>query len=178
MHTDVSAALHEVPPGVIDGGEIVLLAVKPSMWRPVLDSAAWSIACFVCAVVFVWVDRPIPGLSLSATPQLMIFLALVRLGIALANWVPRWHILTNRRIIDLSGVRAMHIDAWPLVQIRNTYLHHSSAEKVTHLGTITFVKTEPATRPRQWRSIANSQTVHAEIRKAIENALDQQHIAL
>ena len=47
------AATHwtALPSGVVDGGEIVLLAIKPSMWRPLLDSAPWLIVCSTFATM-------------------------------------------------------------------------------------------------------------------------------
>ena len=168
--------LGSVPSGVIDGGEIVVLAIKPSMWRPVFESAVWLITCCVGAAVLSWLGRPIPGLSPASTAQILLLVGLGRLGIAIAHWVPRWHVLTNRRLIDIRGVRSMQVDACLLVRIRNTYVHRSAAERITELGTITFVNTESTMAPRRWRSIAKPESIHVQIRKAIENALDHQNV--
>ncbi len=162
-----------LPGGVLDGGEIVLLATKPSMWRPVFDSAPWLVTCCLLAGVLTWLGKPLPGLSLTATAQVVLLVAFARVGLAVVRWVPRWYVLTNRRVIDIRGVRSPRIQACLLVEIRNTYLNSSAAEKLTRLGTITFVTDEANKVSRLWQSIAKPEEVHTKIRRAIENAIDQ-----
>ena len=62
---DVAAVLTGLPRGVVDGGEIVLLAVKPSLWRPFFDSAAWIVSACLLAAILTTLGQPIPGLSLA-----------------------------------------------------------------------------------------------------------------
>lgn len=170
--SDVASRWTTLPGGVIAGGEIVLLAIKPSLWRPVFDSAAWLAASAVLAVALTTLGLPLPGLSLTTTAQLVLLVGFAGLGFALARWTATWHVLTNRRIIDIHGIRTPKIAACLLVHVRNTYLHVSALEKVTCLGTITFVTDEADHPPHVWRSITHSDEVHAKIRRAIENAID------
>ena len=207
--TTSATFLQDIPGFGVDGGEIVVLAIKPSMWKPLLESKIWLLACLALAVVLSWLGQPIPGLSMTTTAQVILLAALAPVGVAVARWVPRWHVLTNRRIVDIYGVRSIRIESCPLLQIRNTYLHRSPAERLTGLGTITFAMSDapvgmppdsnlrlptavcqppsggppfarppsakpPSARPpRRWRSVANPDLVHAKIREAIENAIDQ-----
>ncbi len=60
-----------------------------------------------------------------------------------------------------------------LTEIRNTYVNVSPAEKLTRLGTITFVTAETEVASQLWQSVATPTEVHAKIRRAIENAIDQ-----
>jgi hypothetical protein len=94
------------------------------------------------------------------------------------RWAPRWYVLTNRRVLDIQGVRSPRIWSCLLTEIRNTYLNASPPEKLTGLGTITFVTDHPDEPPCHWRSVAKPEEVHAKIRRAIENAIDQQGIGL
>ena len=171
--SEVTARWTTLPGGLIDGGEIVVLAIKPSLWRPVFDTAAWLAASAVLAVVLITLGIPLPGLSVTTTAQLVLLIGFTGLGLAVVRWTTTWHVLTNRRIIDIHGVRTPRIAACLLVNVRNTYLHTSVAEKVTRLGTITFVTDEVDRLPHLWRSIAHPEEVHAKIRRAIENAIDQ-----
>ncbi len=171
--SEVTARWGALPGGVVDGGEIVILAIKPSMWRPAFESAAWIAAAVVFAVAMITVGRPIPGLSLTTSAQLVLLIGAARLAMAIVRWTTTWYLLTNRRIIDVHGVRAPVIRACPLVQIRNTYLRPTMAEKATGLGSIIFVTDDPAHPPHAWQSIAKPEEVHAKVRRAIENALDQ-----
>lgn len=175
---DVAARWTMLPGGVIDGGEIVVLAIKPSLWQPVFDSAAGLVISVLLAVVVTTLGVPLPGLSAATTAQLVLLIGFTGLGLAIVRWTTTWHVLTNRRIIDIHGVRTPRIAACLLVHVRNTYLHTSVAEKVTRLGTVTFVTDEADRLPHLWRSIAHPDEVHAKIRRAIENAIDQSSVGV
>jgi len=162
-----------IPGGVIDGGEIVILAIKPSMWRPFFDSAAWMVGSWLIAGLLTFFGNPITGLSLATTVQVVLMGGAVGLGIAILRWIPTWYVLTNRRIIHIHGVRTPRIDSCELLEIRNTFVQAGIEEKVTNLGSITFVMDKAQNRPRTWRSIQQPLEVHARVRRAIENAIDQ-----
>ncbi len=168
----VRAAWTSLPGGVVDGGEIVILAIKPSMWRPVMDSTPWLVTCCTLAAALTWLVRPFPGLTLTGTSQVLLLLAFVRLGMAVIRWIPTWYVLTNRRIIDIRGVRAPQISSCPLSSISGTYLHSSTAERIARLGTITFDADQSDPVSYVWQSISQPEEVHAKIRRAIENAND------
>lgn len=169
---DVAAKWATIPGGIVDGGEIVLLAIKPSLWRTLMDSLPWLVTTAVLAMVLVRLRMPLPGLSLTLTAQLVVIIGMARLAFAIIRWVPSWYVLTNRRILDIQGVRAPRVWACLLVDIRNTYVHSSPAEKITGVGSITFVTDRADVLPRIWRSIAKPDEVHARIRRAIEQAID------
>lgn len=176
--SDVAARWTALPGGLIDGGEIVVLAIKPSLWRTVFDSAVWLATCAMFAVTLTMIGLQLPGLSPATTAQLVLLVGFAGLGLSVVRWTTTWHVLTNRRIIDIHGVRAPRIAGCLLVHVRNTYLHASLPEKVTRLGTITFVTDEPDRLPHLWRSIAHPDEVHAKIRRAIENAIDQTSVGV
>jgi len=163
----------EIPGGVIDGGEIVILAIKPSMWRPLFDSAAWMVGSWLLAGMLTVLGKPIVGLSMTTTVQIVLMGGAVGLAVAILRWIPTWYVLTNRRIIHIHGVRSPRIDSCELLEIRNTFVQVGIEEKLTNLGSITFVMDKAASRPRTWRSIQQPLEVHARVRRAIENAIDQ-----
>lgn len=166
-----------LPGGIVDGGEIVLLAIKPSLWRPVFESAAWLVMSVLLAGALTWLGRPLPGLSQTLTAQVILLAGVIRLGIATVRWAPMWYVLTNRRVLDVCGVRSPRIWACPVIDIRNTYLNASPSEKLTRLGTLTFVTEHPDEPPRTWSSVPQPELVHDRIRRAIEQAIDQQGIS-
>jgi hypothetical protein len=85
-------------------------------------------------------------------------------------------VLTNRRVLDIHGIRSPRISSCLLVEIRNTYVNRSSAERLTKLGSITFATGHPNDPPRIWQSIAEPDLVHERIRREIEKTIDQQGI--
>lgn len=162
-----------LPGGVVDGGEIVVLAIKPSMWRPVFVSAPWLVTCGLLAIVLTRLGLPLAGLSLTASAEVILLIALARLALAVAKWIPTWYVLTNRRVIHIGGVRSPEIDSLPLVDIRNTYLHVSPGERLARLGTITLVSDRPDRPGMIWHSVTKPLEVHTKIRRAIEDAIDR-----
>lgn len=75
--------------------------------------------------------------------------------------------------MDIEGIREPRIWSCPLIETRNTYLNANLIEKITGLGTITVVTEHGNQPPRFWQSIAKPEEVHAAMRRAIENAIDQ-----
>ena len=162
-----------LPGGVIDGGEIIIFAIKPSMWRPVLDSVPWLVMTVLLALALTVLGTPFPGLSLTLTGEAILLVGFARLGYAVVRWVPTWYVLTNRRVIDIRGVRAPQIWSCVLIEVRNTYVNVSPPERMARLGSISFVTDRPDEPPRTWQSIAKHDEVNARVRRAIENAIDE-----
>lgn len=172
---EVASRLTSLPQGLVDGGEIIILAVKPSMWRPVFDSVPWVMTLSFLAVVSMTWNLALPGLTVSSSAQVIFLFGMLRLGIAVVAWIPSWYVLTNRRLIEIRGVRTPDITSCSLLEVRNTYLNATTIEKTARLGTITYVTDDEAQAPHYWRTIAEPETVHAEIRRAIENVIDNHH---
>jgi len=162
-----------LPGGVIDGGEIVLMAIKPSMWRPLLDSMPWLITVGLFAAGILALRAPLLGMSVSISAQVVLAIGFIRVVFAIVRWIATWYVLTNRRIMDVRGARAPRITSLPLIEIRNTYLTATVSERLVRIGTIAFVSKHADNRPHFWESVARPDEVHAKIRRAIENALDQ-----
>ena len=161
-----------LPGGLTDGGELILLAIKPSLWRPAFEAAPWLLGAAVGAFVATALKLSLFGLSMAGTAQIILLVGFARLAFAIAKWIPTWHVLTNRRILDVRGVRSPVIESCPLIEIRNTYVQSHVLEKRLRIGSITFVTSHVGDPPRVWSTIAKPDEVHAEIRRAIEHAID------
>jgi len=59
------------------------------------------------------------------------------------------------------------------VEVRNTYLNASVPERVARVASIRFVSKHSDRLPCVWEFVPKPELVHAKIRRAIENALDQ-----
>ncbi len=172
---EVASRLTSLPKGLVDGGEVIILAVKPSMWRPLFDSGPWIATLSVLTVASMVWRLALPGLSVSVSAQVIFLLGMLRLGLAVVLWIPSWYVLTNRRLIEIHGVRTPDITSCSLVDVRNTYLNATAIEKAGQLGTITYVTADETQPPHHWRTIAEPDVVHTEIRRAIETAIDNHH---
>lgn len=169
----VASTWSRLPGGVVGGSEIVILALKPSLWKPVIDSAAWLVASALLGIAIIAMNTPLPGLSAASTGQLVILIGIARLLAATLSWASQWYVLTNQRVLEVRGIRSPTIWACPLLEIRNTYLNMSTVEQWASIGSITFVTQHPDEAPRSWQAVHYPTQVHDKIRRAIERAIDK-----
>jgi hypothetical protein len=158
----------------LDGGEIVILAIKPSPWFVFFDALRWVLLGAVLVVIGAVPSLRIAGLSPAMATQLGLLIAAGRLGIAFIRWASRYYVLTNRRVMRLRGVLRPDVVACPLVTIRNTRVQQRFHEKLTRLGTIRFFFEDQSSEELDWREIARCEEVHERVRRAIERAFDSQ----
>ena len=159
---------------VLDGGEIVLLAIKPSLWFVLFDSARWILVSGLLLIVSAIPSLQIGSLSSVTVAQLACLAIALRLGIALLRWVSRFYVLTNRRIMCLCGVFRADIRSCPLVAIQRTRVCVAAHERLVKLGTILFTAQADTDDDLHWYTIARCEEVHERVRRAIERARDSQ----
>jgi len=152
------------------GGEVVILAVKPSMWSTVFDSAPWLVTSVVLAIVVLSMGAPLAGVSARLTAQFILLAGLARLGIAVLRWVPSWYLLTNRRIMDIRGVRTPLVSSLFLTDIVELDASASLSERMVSTGSVVFVPGLDGQAPRVWRAIPDHLDVHDRVRRAIREA--------
>ncbi len=161
-----------VPCDLLDGGEIVILAVKPSMWRLVLVSVRWLAAAAAIVVLTPRFVRLYPGFPAGAITQLALLITAVRLILALLQWSSRLYVLTNRRVMCCRGVTQVSLFEAPLVHIRNTYVNVRMVERLCKVGSIGFSLKGVKKVDICWEQISDPHEIHERIRRAIEKALD------
>lgn len=161
-----------IPQHLLDGGEIVLLAIKPSMWFLGLVSARWLVAATAAMLLAPWLSRLVPALEPRVVVQTALLIAVLRLVAALLQWSSRWYILTNRRVLSYHGVLQVNLFEAPLVQVRNTYVRVRQIERLCGAGSIGFSSQGSRRIDAWWDHVADPQEVHARVRRAIERALD------
>ncbi len=163
-------AVDMVPAQLLDGGEIVILAIKPSLWFIVFVSARWLAA--MAAVIFLagtargWV--PVHN---ELVAQAALTVAAVRVGVALLQWVSRLYVLTNRRIMRLTGILNIDLFECQLTKIQSTTLNLTWYERITGTGTISFTTAGGAGGPEaSWTHVSNPLELHERVRAAINRA--------
>lgn len=158
----------------LDGGEVVILALKPSPWFVLFDSARWLVLSFFVAGTSQWVANSVSWASASLLIRLALAAATFRFGVAVLRWVSRFYVLTNRRVMRIRGVWKVDVFACPLLSIRTTKVTAEIHERVVRLGTVRFNIDPPRDEDGSWVSIRRPGDVHAQIRRAIKRAIDSQ----
>ncbi|HOA74360.1 MAG TPA: PH domain-containing protein [Phycisphaerae bacterium] len=159
-----------IPAHLLDGDEIVIFAIKPSLWFILFTSARWLIALAVVIALTAWVGPLVPGVNPPLVIKAALALAAARVGFALLQWVSRLYVLTNRRIMRLRGIFNVDLFECQLNKIQNTFLTLSWYERLVGLGSISFATAGTGGVEASWINLHNPLEVHERVRSAIHRA--------
>lgn len=159
-----------VPAQLLDGGEVVILAIKPSLWFILFNSFRWIglLALLVAGVL--WFSPPWYWLEPKMLIQGAIGLGLLRLVIASLQWVSRLYVLTNRRLMRIRGVLNVDIFECRLTKVQNTFMRLSWYERLLRLGTIDITTAGTGMVEARWANVPRPLEVHDSLRRAISAA--------
>lgn len=160
-----------VPDKLLDAGEVVILAIKPSVWFVLLNSfpavaAAGGVALFGYVLGKLGVAWMSPKVVVTACATL----ALAKVLASCFQWAGRLYVLTNVRIMRVRGVFRADVFQCPLKQITATHLSASLPEKVFAVGSLWFEVQDSTAQETAWLHIAQPNDVHEIVREAIRRA--------
>jgi hypothetical protein len=154
-----------VPAQLLDGGETVLFAVKPSAWFVPIVSHRWLVVAIGLIVLSYTVFSAAYGVYAF---QGALILAGGRLGWATLEWVGRLYVLTNRRVMSIRGVVSAEIYAAPLHGIEKTRVYATPPERACRVGSVEF---ESASTGRgAWEAVARPVDMHDRLQHAIQRS--------
>lgn len=159
-----------VPQHLLDGGEIVLFAIKPSLWYILFASLRWVLIFLCVAALSPWLASSIPGAERTVIVKAALALAAARLGFAVMDWVARLYVLTNRRVMRIRGIFNVQIFECSLVRIQNTSLTLNWYERLLGLGSIHFATAGTSGYEASWVNVPHPLEVHEQVRAAITRA--------
>ncbi len=161
-----------IPAHLLDGGEIVELKIKPSLWFIVFTSFRTLLAMGLIVLLSYPLSRALDpiGLSQPLLVKMAVALACARLGAAALQWVSRLYVLTNRRVMRIRGVFNVDIFECQLTRIQNTFMRLTLYERVFGLGTIGFATAGTGGIEASWENLNHPLEVHERIRTAIRKA--------
>ena len=159
-----------VPAHLLDGGEIIILAIKPSAWYVLLTSGRWIGLGLFLAIMAYNRYLPLGTNSRWCLWQLGFWMTCGRLAWATLDWVSRLYVLTDRRIMRIRGVFSVEMFECALDRIQNTYVTLAVGERLTRTGTISL-QTAGTLAGASWRTVARPLEVHEKLREAINRAM-------
>jgi hypothetical protein len=152
----------------LEGGELILLAIRPSLWFVLLVSGRMILGATLVAVVL---HEAGPHLVVSLPPyalaMLWVIAVLGRLFVASIQWLGRLYVLTNRRVITVHGLTQFEVLQCPLAKVRSVQLSAGVPEKVLALGTLSFDLSEGRAPTGDWVNLARAAKVKQEIERAM-----------
>ncbi len=165
------AAAQELVPGrLLDGGEVVILAIKPSLWYILIWSFRWIIAAGLIVSLLLWQAPRWTTISTMLLVQTVLGLLCLRLAWTTLQWVSRLYVLTNRRVMRIRGIFNVDIFECELHRIQNTYLRLTWYERLLRLGTIDIATAGTGLIESTWYNVSRPLDVHEELRRAIARA--------
>ncbi len=159
---------------IIRDGEIVILALKPSLYFILFQSLPVAAVSVLMALIANLLSNRLPGWQLGLIYDAAVFVLALRLIMAMLQWLGRLYVLTDRRILRISGVFAMEVFDCPLRKIEHCELATPPLERACHVGSIEVLPSdqlaEKPTSPGGWQTISHPHEVHEKIRSAIQRA--------
>jgi hypothetical protein len=159
---------------LLNGSEIIILAIKPSLWYVLLVSARVS-AVLLAVCIAAWVSGQMGWLSGGAQVLMGISLAGIsmRLAFGLLQWQSRAYILTNLRVLRIRGILRVEMFQCHLLRLKEVSLTGNPTEKLLGLGSIGLINDslhQTGASAACWRNIRRPEQVRQQIIEAI-NAL-------
>ena len=153
---------------ILRDGEVVLMILKPSLWFILFASmrfAAAGLIFVIAAKLWVHDSRAAGSIIYAAT-----FLVAGRVMWAVLQWMARLYVLTDMRIVRLSGVFNVEIYDCALRKVGQVRLTRTFREKLWRLGSIEIVPVDDSCPASSWQTVKRPVEVHAKVQATVERA--------
>jgi hypothetical protein len=154
---------------VLQDGELILLLIKPSLWFVPMSGLKFIGVVLIAMISAALLDQQLPGRNLIYQ-QTGVFIIAARIVWAALQWMGRLYILTDMRIVRLSGVFSVEIFDCPLRKVARTRLMRTMRERLTAVGTIEIIPSDEELPISYWNMVARPRAVQEQIVAAINRA--------
>jgi len=154
---------------VLQDGELILLLIKPSLWFMLLSGLKFIGVVLIAMIGAALLDQQLPGRN-SVYQELGLFVLSGRVMWGVLQWMGRLYILTDMRIVRLSGVFSVEIFDCPLRKVARTRLVRTMRERLTGVGTIEIIPSDEELPISYWNIVARPANVQEQIVAAINRA--------
>jgi len=162
-----------VPHALLEDGEVVLLATKPSGWFVLLVSWRVVVLTGLAAVILILAEPVLhaPAASRQAVILLCVAVCCLRVILGCFQWLGRLYVLTNKRILRIKGVMRAEVFACPLRRIRRVLPGATVPERLLGVGSLYFQTGEQAGADGAWIHLARPLSIRDLIEQAIRRAI-------
>lgn len=154
---------------LLQDGEVVLLILKPSLWFILLSSLKWAASVAIILVGAKLYTESLPGRN-GMYVEAGVFVVAGRLMYAVLQWMSRLYVLTDLRILRLTGIFSLDIFHCALRKLAVTRITRTTRERLLGLGSIEIIPSDPECPAALWQTIAKPREVHEQIVAAISRA--------
>lgn len=167
----LTAAENAIPQSLLEDGEAIILAVKPSPWWVVLN--AWPVLAVLGLVgLGGYVAEDFGSAAIHPRTVLLFCIAVGGLRIAMGGcqWMGRLYVLTNQRIIWIRGAWTARITHCPLSKIHQAHGSTSLAERIVGIGSLFFSMRDGDVAEPVWPNIARPADVQEIVNDTIRRS--------
>jgi hypothetical protein len=159
---------------VLRDGEAVLLVLRPSLWFILLASLRWIAAGAVLLGVAAAFGSHYRG-GMFAPPfrgcaEAGAAIIAVRLMWASLQWMGRLYVLTDLRLLTVSGVLRSDVYDCPLRKVACARLLRSTVDRVLGIGSVEVIPQDPEQPCALWYQVARPDEVHAKVVATLNRA--------
>jgi hypothetical protein len=167
----VAAGL-EVADKLLEQGEIIIFAIKPSPWFVLLVS--WPVLAAAVAVpILMYASDLTLGLALGLSQRLVVLVcaaaATARVLAASFQWMGKIFILTNRRVVRVQGVTRVQVLECLLRDIGDVQVTAGVAQRALGIGNLVF-DTADDCQQAPWLDVPRPAEVQKQVQQAISKA--------
>jgi len=152
---------------VLRDGELVLLILKPSLWFIAFNSLGFALATASTAAALALVDHRMHD---NFYFESALFVITGRVMWAVLQWMGRLYILTDQRVLRITGIFGVEVFDCPLRKVVRARMVSTSREKVVGVGSIEIIPADEAVPSAIWQTIAKPKEILERLRAAITRA--------
>jgi membrane protein YdbS with pleckstrin-like domain len=120
-------------------GETVILAIRPSLWFVFIRRAGWLGTLVTVCLLLALIDRlGLKSITLYPLALALILVAVIVLAWQVTDRLCRLYVLTDKRIIRISGVFSRTTVEIPLHKVTTVALHRTFLDRLLGVGSILF----------------------------------------
>jgi hypothetical protein len=154
---------------VLRDGELVLLILKPSRWYMLLSCLRFFAIVTILVIAAIMYEDRLPY-DQRTYIETGIVLGAGRFMWAVSRWMSKLYVLTDLRIIALSGVFKVEIFDCPLRKVARTRLIRSFKERLFRLGSIEIFPSDDEIPEGLWYMVRRPKRVYEQIVAAVNRA--------
>ncbi|HAU36918.1 MAG TPA: hypothetical protein DCX07_04290 [Phycisphaerales bacterium] len=151
-------------------GEVVLYAAKPSFWSVLLVSGPVLVAAGLVAVA---TSLTVPALPVARQTVVLVCVAAacLRVMVACAQWGGRMYVLTNLRVLRISGLTRVELGECALKRIVRVQPSAAVWERAIGTGNLLFHAGEKPDVPAVvWQHLSRPAEVEQLVNEAVRRA--------
>jgi Bacterial PH domain len=156
---------------ILRDGEVVILLLKPSPLFIALTSIRFiAVIALLVTAIFLFDVNDRFQWNTVAVIEGGIFIVAGRLMWAVLQWMARLYVLTDLRVLRISGVFTVHIFDCPLRKVARTRVLQSTRDRLLGVGSIEIIPVDDNEPEGVWQTIAKPRMVHEQVVATINKA--------